>query len=361
MRALIYLMRTTIKNRILNLRKKPAYLVLYVMIVVVIVLMIISSIQTGSSVSNSKHYSDIRVLYAIVAGIGAIFLFSFVNTGLSTGSTLFTMADVGLLFVAPISTRKILIYGLIKQMTTTFLSAIFIFYQIHSIRSSFGLGFGAIFSLFLVYAIVIFFCQLLSIGIYIYTNGNKRRKNLISLVLYGLFLLTALGIYVQYLQNDGSIFNALLNLMDYKPFQFMPVVGWSVLFMSAAVEGNVVSMVLSLVLFLISSIIIISMFTTGEADYYEDVLVSTEMKYNRLQDVKNGKRAATRKKVKIKKEQVGLQGGKGYNAIFYKHLLEQKRTSRFLFLDSYTVLAAAGAGILCYFMKSTLFILFLEF
>lgn len=206
------------------------------------------------------------------------------------------MADVGLLFVAPIATRKILIYGLIKQMAATFLSAIFIFYQIRSIRSSFGLGLGAIFSLFLVYAIVIFFCQLLSIGIYIFTNGNKRRKNLISSVLYGLFIVTALEIYVQYLQHSGTILNALLNLMTYKPFQFMPVVGWSVLFMSATVEGNVASLLLSLLLFLISSIIIISMFTTGEADYYEDVLVSTEMTYNRLQDAKNGKRAANRKR-----------------------------------------------------------------
>ncbi len=352
MKALIYLMRTTIKNRILNLRKKPAYLVLYGIIVALIALMIISSLQTGSGVSDSKHYSDIRVLYAIVAGIGAIFLFSFVTTGLSTGSTLFSMADVGLLFVAPISTRKILIYGLLKQMAATFLSAVFIFYQIRTIRNSFGLGFDDIFNLFLIYAIVIFFCQLLSIGIYIFSNGNPRRKNLVSSVLYGLFVLTALGIYFQYLQYGGTVLTALLNLMSYKPFQLVPVMGWSVMFMSASVEGNIVYLIISLMLFLISSIVIISLFTTGDADYYEDVLVSTEMTYNRLQDAKNGKRAANKKKVKINKEQVGLQGGKGYSAIFYKHLLEKKRTSRFLFLDTYTVLSAAGAGILCYFMKT---------
>jgi len=49
-------------------------------------------------------------------------------------------------------------------------------------------------------------------------------------------------------------------------------------------------------------------------------------------------------------KQTGLRGGKGVSAIFYKHMLEKKRSSRFLFVDTYTVLAAAGAGIAAYLM-----------
>ncbi len=350
MKALIYLLLMTIKNRILNLKKKPALLVLYLLITVGIGAMIFAS--AGSEVPVKQSFADIRILYGIIAGIGAMFLFSFVTTGLSTGSTLFTMADVGLLFVSPVSSKKILLYGLIKQMATTFLSAIFILYQIRTIRSSFGLGVGAIFNLFFIYAILIFFCQLLSIGIYIFSNGNAKRKNLVKAVLYAVFGITALGIYFQYLQNGGTILQAVLDFMSYKPFHFMPVMGWAVMFMSASVEGNVLYLVIALLLFLLSSIVIISLFTSGDADYYEDVLNSTEVVYNKLQDAKSGKKAVSTRKIKVKEEQTGLKGGKGYSAIFYKHLLEKKRTSRFVYLDTYTVMAAGGGGLVCYFINS---------
>ncbi len=350
MKALGYLLLTTLKNRILSLKKKPALLILYLIIGAGIGVMVIVSVRPG--IQEPKAYSDIRILYAIIAGIGGVFLYSFVTTGLSTGSTLFTMADVGLLFVAPISSRKILLYGLIKQMATTFLSAIFILYQVQTIRNSFGLGVGAILNLFFIYAVIIFFCQLLSIGIYIFSNGNAERKTLVKLILFGLFAVTALEIYFQYLQNGGTVLQAVFNLMNFKPFYFIPVIGWSVMFMSAFVEGNVIYLSIALLLFLISSIIIISFFTSGEADYYEDVLRSTEIVYNKLQDAKNGKRTASVRRIKIKEEKTGLQGGKGYMSIFYKHILEKKRTSRFVFLDTYTVLAAGGAGLVCYFMNS---------
>lgn len=350
MKALVYLLLTTMKNRILSLKKRPALLVLYLLIVVGITVMIFSSIQSGGP--NMKAYSDIRVLYAIVAGIGGMFLFSFVTTGLSTGSTLFSMADVGLLFVAPVSSKKILIYGLIKQMATTFLSAIFILYQVRTLKNSFGLGVGTIFNVFFIYAILIFFCQLMSIGIYILSNGNAKRKNQVKAVLYGLFAVTALGIYYQYVLNGGTVLQALLSLMSYKPFHFLPVIGWAVMFVSASVEGNLIYLMIALLLFLLSSIVIISLFTSGDADYYEDVLSSTEVVYNKLQDAKNGKKAVSKRKVKVKEEQTGLQSGKGYTAIFYKHLLEKKRTSRFVFLDTYSILAAGGAGLVCYFMNT---------
>ncbi|MGB8454421.1 MAG: putative ABC exporter domain-containing protein [Anaerocolumna sp.] len=350
MKALVYLLFTTTKNRILSLKKKPALLVMYLLIAVGIAVMIITSMQSGGH--KIKTYSDVRVLYAIVTGIGSVFIFSFVTTGLSTGSTLFTMADVGLLFVAPVSSKKILIYGLIKQMATTFLSAIFILYQVQTLKNSFGLGIGTIFNMFFIYAILIFFCQLMSIGIYIYSNGNAKRKNLVKSLLYGLFAVTALGIYYQYVLNGGSILNALLNLMSYKPFHCIPVLGWSAMFMSASVEGNMIELLVALSLFLLSSIVIIFLFTSGDADYYEDVLSSTEIVYNKLQDAKNGKRVVGKRNIKVKGEQTGLQGGKGCSAIFYKHLLEKKRTGRFVFLDTYSVLAAGGSGLVCYFINS---------
>lgn len=350
MKALVYLLLTTLKNRILSLKKKPALLILYLIIAGSIVLMIGASVFNGGNAGQLGTFQDVRVLYLIVAGVALFFLISFVSNGLSTGSTLFTMADVGLLFTAPVSSRKILLYGLVKQMASTFLSAVFILYQVRTIKDSFGLGIGTILNLFFIYAILIFFSQLLSIGIYIFSNGNVRRKNIIKTVLYALIAITALGVYFQYTRNGGNILEAVLDLMNYKPFHSMPVIGWAVMFISASVESNALYMTVALLLFLISGAVIVSLFTTGDADYYEDVLTSTEVAHNRLQDAKEGKRTVVTRKIKVAEKQTGLRGGKGASAIIYKHMLEKKRSSRFLFVDTYTVLAAAGAGIAAYLM-----------
>jgi hypothetical protein len=348
MKALSYLLLTTLKNRILSLRKKPALLVLYGIILLGVVGMVIIYSIMPEEVEVNRSFADIRILYAIVTGVGLLFLFSFISTGLSTGSTLFSMADVGLLFVAPQSPKKILLYGLIKQAGTTFISAIFILYQVGTLKQSFGLQMSSIFYIFIIYAILIFFCQLLSIAVYIYTNGDSTKKKFIKVILGGLFLFVGVLIYLEYLNNSGDIMTSVLNVVEMKAFQFVPVIGWAVMFLSSAINGSMLYVLISLLLFLVSAIGIIILFTSGEADYYEDVLHSTEVTFNRLQDAKNGKNTIySMKKVKVKEKQTGMKGGKGHSAIFYKHLLEIKRSSRFTYIDNYTIFTTVGAAVLC--------------
>ena len=351
MNTIVYLFLTTIKNRIFNLRKKPIFIILYGIMALSIIIMIIASTKVEKGDVITQSFTDIRILYSIVAGVGLLFLFLFVTTGLTTGSTLFSMADVGLLFVAPISSKKILVYGLIKQMGTTFLSAIFIMFQIGTIKDSFGLKLSAILNIFLMYAIIIFFCQLMSMAVYIFTNGNPVRKKLVKGMLYGAIAVLAVAVYLLYLKYGGSILDSVLNLMDVKLFHFFPVIGWAVMFVSATIEGNVIFIVISMLLFLFTSLAIISLFTTGDADYYEDVLNSTELYFTRLQDAKDGKRVSSMKKVKIKEDQTGLKSGKGYNTLFYKHILEKKRTSRFVFIDTFTIIVSIGVAVFCKYLN----------
>lgn len=348
MKALSYLLLTTLKNRILCLRKKPALLVLYGIILLSVIGMVIIYSVMPQEVNAGRSFADIRILYAVVVGVTSLFLFSFVSTGLSTGSTLFSMADVGLLFVAPQSSKKILLYGLIKQAGTTFISAIFILYQVGTLKQSFGLKMSAIFYIFIIYAIVIFFCQLLSIAVYIYTNGDAKKKNLVKVILAGLFLFVGILIYLEYVKNSADMLTSALNVLDMKTFQFVPVIGWAVMFLTSAINGSMLYAITSLLLFFVSAVGVILLFTSGEADYYEDVLHSTEVTFNRLQDAKNGKNTVySMRKVKVKEKQTGMKGGKGHTAIFYKHLLEIKRSSRFIYFDNYTIFTTVGAAILC--------------
>ncbi|MDF2486709.1 MAG: hypothetical protein K0R46_2877, partial [Herbinix sp.] len=202
MKALSYLMVTRFKNRILSLKRKPAMLVLYLIILACILFSVVILLVTSKNVERTQ-FADERILLLILSGLGILYLWIFTNTGLSTGSSLFTMPDVGLLFVAPISSKKILIYGLISTLGKSLLGSLFIFYQIGNLKANFGYGFKEIFALFLVFALMVLFCQLLSIGIYIFSNGNPKRKRLVLVLMYSLVGIILLGVFI--LQKQEQI------------------------------------------------------------------------------------------------------------------------------------------------------------
>lgn len=351
MRALCYLLFTELKNRIFILKRKPAFLVLYGFVILMLIISVFALVLSGNN--KNMTYADERIIYAFIAGFGLLFLFSNINMGLSTGSTLFSMADVGLLFVAPVSTKKVLVYGLISTMGKSLIAALFILFQLGNLKMNFNYGIKEILALFLIYAIMVVFGHLLSIGVYIYTNGNMLRKNTVKIILYAfLGLLLVLTLILQQKENV-KLLEAVLRLADNTWFGFLPVAGWSVMFFKGIADGVLANVLISLGFFLIFSLLIISLLTVGKADYYEDVLLSTEMSYQKLRNAKEGRSINNKKRVKVRDEDQGFLRGTGAFTLIYKHILEMKRSSRFIFINGYTVVTCIAVGIAAFNFKST--------
>lgn len=345
MKALSYLLFTTIKNRILSLKKKPGLLILYSIIVITVVFSVVMMLVFGDT-SSEKKFADERILYLIIAGFGFLYLWIFTSSGLSTGSSLFTMPDVGLLFVAPISSKKILMYGLISTLGKSLLGSVFILYQVGNLKNNFNYGVSEILILFIIFALMVLFCQLLSIGIYIFSNGNEKRKNLVKTLLYALFAIIILSVLFIQRQEQTTVIKALLQLADTMWFKMLPVGGWMMMFFVGAIQGSFLMMLLPLLLFLGIGIIMISLLTFGKADYYEDVLTSTEFTYQTKNAAKEGRTTNSpyAKKIKVKDQVLGINKGSGAMTLFYKHMLEMKRKNRFVFVDGFTVFVTLMVG-----------------
>ena len=352
MKALSYLLLTRMKNKLLSLKKKPAMLVLYAIITAFVIFSVVMMLVMGDS-KQPARYGDERVLFLILFGLGLLYLWMFMNSGISTGSSLFIMPDVGLLFVAPVSSKKILMYGLISTFGKSLLGSIFIFYQIGNLKANLGYGFGEILALFLVFALMVLFGQLLSIGIYIFANGNAARKKLVQGLVYVVFAVLLLAVLMLYRTQQKGMLDALLSLMDTKWIGYIPLAGWTTMLFTGMVHQQLASVLISLALFLISGGVILTLLTSGKADYYEDVLVSTEMTFNTLKAAKEGRtvQRAGAKKIKVKDDELGINRGSGAYTIFYKHILEMKRKSKLIFIDNYTLILVAGAAAAGYFMK----------
>lgn len=351
MKALAYLLRKRLKNQLLSLKKKPAMLILYLIITAFVAFSIIMMLVSDAD-KPQLNFADERILYTIFSALGLLYLYLFVNTGVSTGSSLFTMPDVGLLFVAPISSKKILMYGLISTFGKSLLGSIFILYQIGNLKQNFNYGALEILTLLLVFALMVLFCQLLSIGIYIFTNGNPSRKKLVQGAVYALLLLIVLAALSLQKQEQLGIFEALLKVVDSKWFGYTPVAGWSLMLFTGVIHGSIASALIGAAFFLGVGGMIIFLLTMGKADYYEDVLVSTELNYQIMKEAKEGRRVQrSKKKVKLKDHEVGINRGSGAYTFFYKNLLEMRRRSRFIFLDVLSVFLIIGGAIAGYYFK----------
>ena len=123
MNAIGYLMRKEIKNGFKELLHKPAKLVLYIVITAFFVVMLVMG---AFSASERQHAMDIRYLQAGYLALLIFFLCSNLYAGLQRGATFFSMSDVNYLFVSPLSSKRILIYGLIKQMGSTIITMLFL-------------------------------------------------------------------------------------------------------------------------------------------------------------------------------------------------------------------------------------------
>ena len=94
MTSLRYLLFTTIKNWIKELRKKPGQLVLVLFVVAMFALMVVSTMV--SDPTKILDHRNITELYAIIF---LVYLFIFLFTamhGFSSGGSFYSMADVHL-------------------------------------------------------------------------------------------------------------------------------------------------------------------------------------------------------------------------------------------------------------------------
>lgn len=348
MSALTYLTLTKLKNKIKDYKNHPAKLILSIIVIAIMGFVIITAIMNPTRPENLQ---DIRFMYAICLGLfGFVFILSGVVQGFSSGSTFFTMSDVNILFQTPLSSKKILTYGLIKQMTTSIFVGFFIFFQYSWLNSSYGITIWQMISVFLGYCIVFFCSSLTSMAIYTYTCNDDKKKSILKKVILGLFILVALYLFKDVISATNKL-NSVLNAITNPVMYYIPVIGWMYAFVIGIITNNIILIASGLIATFIYIIAFIYIVSNMHGDYYEDVLKATEISYSAINAAKEGKINDTPKNVKVGK--TGLKGGIGAKVFFSKHYLEDRRSGGFLLMDKNTLIFIASVIFFTIFMKNT--------
>lgn len=333
--GIFYLWRTTLKNSIKDLKKHPGRLVAYILILVLM------GICLGSAFMIDDHnmFNEVRPISEIGAIIFALFMFLFISNiiqGLSSGVTFFKMADVNFLFVSPISSRKILAYGLVKQMGTVLFLSLFIFFQASWLKTTYGINPVDILIIFVGYFALVFIASITSMAVYSITCGNEKRKRIVKILIWLMLLPSLIALGKSYYAGDTGI-KLIVNAMNSGINDWIPFVGWIKALTFGMISGHSINLLSFLLATAVGLVVVITIIMKSNNNYYEDALGLTETLYHRQEDAKKGKVAEVSLNKKIKVKEPGIKRGAGAKVFFFKHLLEARRSSKFI-MDTYTLM-----------------------
>ena len=342
MSPLIYLSLSRLKNTIRDLFRKPARLIYVVFLVALFVL----AIGGNQSWSSPELYRDPREMVAMAT---ALFLFIFlymVWNGFSKGGTIFSLSDVNLIFPSPIGRTRALFYGLFRQIGTVLLVGLFLFYQYGWLHNLYNITMGTMVVIFLCYCAAVFLGQVTAMTIYSFTSSQEgvQKALKVLIIVLGLLELAWLlwGVWNAPEDRLGGLIQSAVSL----PVQVFPVAGWlgwafaGWLGMGAWWPG--------LLLCVAWLLLLVFLLTHFERDWYEDVLRTAELAQSAIVAKKEGTMEAVPGKVRV--GSIGLKGGWGASAFYYKHKVENRRGG-WLLLPPLTLIFAVILIAFTFFMR----------
>lgn len=335
MTAMTYLMLTRLKNSVKAFFSKASNWVALVIVLALMGLVLWSGGMSRTELDTLRPMNEFWGMVMIL--LMAAFAFSCYQ-GLGRGTSLFSMADVQLVFPSPVSPRRILFYGLVQKLGTSVLTGVFLLFQ-YGWLAQYGISFGMLLLVLVLYGASLFMGQLAAMVMYASIRGDGRRRQTMTagffaviLLFVGYGLLAAVGSGQQGLA-------AALTLVEDPVMGLFPVGGWLAAALRLGLAGHWLPCGGYLAATaLLAAALVLALARTG-SDFYEDVLAATARSHQAVTAKKEG-RALEALPEHVKTGHTGLGGGWGASALFYKHRVEARRGRRFL-LDTNSLVFAA--------------------
>lgn len=252
----------------------------------------------------------------------------------------FKMADVNLLFTAPVKPEYLLMYYMARSILPALGgSFIFLVYSGGQLASEFDLSFlGGLF-LLLGFALYFFLISPLRFLIYtLHTRFGILEQLRVAVLVLGLVLVVLILIPGFMAPN---FWTGMFTWITSPWFDLFPVVGWSRGMMAYFLYGNWVLSTTYLVLYGITYLAVVNLVIQFSGHYYEDVLDATQTNEDRLEKAK-GKREVTEDAYSLNsKKQLALpEFGMGAKAIYWRNYVQSSRQDLHPLVGLYTMIMA---------------------
>ena len=349
MEALMYLTRRTFANRVRKALKRPVTYI-YIVFGGAYVLLILSS--WVMLINNGGVDSVKWLVYILTVWLYWTICSSFISYAGFKG-VIFKPSHSHLIFPAPISPKKILLYGAVKNFAINFFAAVLV-----------ALAGITIFHLSVLRAVLLFLVMFVcesafEAGLIIFLYAKEQRfQLLVKIVRWGIYaLIGAIALIVLlFIKKNGFAVSAAEEIFNLPALQLVPAAGWCVAAVRLVVSGPTTVNVAGTVLFLLSCVgmLFVALRMDCGGAYYEDAAQFAEDYAEMKKRNKKGEAALSvgkiGKKKKFKKAGTG-NWGTGAMTIFYRQLLEYKKEKYFIF-GPMTLFSIIGAVCCIFFFKA---------
>lgn len=320
------------KNNILLILRNPLRLIPYGMVLAYFGFMY-SRRFSGSSSGNQELDIDSvgSVDYALQNVVGgatllalAFFIFQLYRAT-KKNVTFFKMADVNLLFTAPVKPENLLIYYMGRSILPALGGSIFfLMYSGGQFAKDFDISLGG--GVFLVLGFAFYIFMIFPLRFLIYTLHthfgimNYIQGTILTLgaVLTGMILIPGF--------QGEKFWQGMFSWIASPWFDLFPVVGWARGMMSYSIQGNLILALGYLTLFILSYYSVVKLVIRYSGYYYEDVLESTKSNEEKLEKAL-GKREVTEDTYSLNaKKQLALpEFGVGAKAFYWRNYVHSSR------------------------------------
>ena len=348
MSALLFLVFSKAKNRLREMLHRPAELV----VMLAAVGLAVFTIWSGNMARMESALRDPGELSAILLAIYTLVFVLTAKNGFVNGASMFSMADVNLLFNAPFRPKTMLSYGLFSQMGRSLTLGIVLIYQYSWLHSAYGVTLLKLLAIMLGYAMTVFLGQMLAMLIYSLTSGSDEKCRVAKGVFYGVLLAFFALLARDYLTGSGEPLQRIVAAANGPVMHFLPVAGFLRFGVFGVITGSWVKALIAVGCFALFVAVYVLLISVLNMDFYEDVLKATEVSFSAITARKEGKtQELAPRKVRVGK--TGFTRGEGASAIAEKHRIENRR-SRFFVFDLLSVIFAASTILFALIIKDVI-------
>ena len=159
--------------------------------------------KTPQEIAAIKTYVEAGVMIVFLA----ILLWG-MYSGSKDGTDIFQMADVNLLFTAPMKPQSVLMFRLSFQMVATVFASIYLVFQIPNLVVNMGLGASAVVAIFAGWILLLVFQRLMIVLTYTVCTTHEKLKPYVFPLIVGIVVLLGMIAGGTYLANGQNLLEA---------------------------------------------------------------------------------------------------------------------------------------------------------
>ncbi len=306
----------------------------------------------------------VGILELALGGITLVIFEFYTLTGDKNGSSIFCMADVNLLFSAPMKPQSVLAFRLTAKVGTALLASLYLLFQLPNLASSLSLSVPFVLSLLAAWFIVLIYGRLISVLVYTVASTHANLKKYVTPAVYGTAALIALSFYLYYSSHsEADLVETAFSFFNSPVSHYIPVWGWIKWMPILMYNGNsILSLLLFALLLSVAAVFVIIIWNI-KADFYEDAMSKSEELAEKLSNASEGRSVKRTRDRTEKLRRDGLKNGAGASVYFFKAMYNRFRFAYFGIITktciTYTLIACCAAFVMTQILNVQYFIVIL--